>query len=91
MASWVAPIAVVLMNQIINNTERAGTAMTSSIIGFASYGLYAFGLVLGVYALTTVRKLGRKGVLIPAVIGILINGLLLAIFTNTFLSAVSGR
>jgi acyl carrier protein len=45
------------------------------------------GLVLGVIALSGIRKYGAKGILAPAVVGIGINGLLLFIFVTNFVAA----
>lgn len=45
------------------------------------------GLSLGIIALFGIRKHGAKGILAPALVGIVINGLLLFIFINNFLAA----
>ena len=45
------------------------------------------GLVLGIVALFGIRKHGAKGILAPALVGIVINGLLLLIFITNFLAA----
>ena len=45
------------------------------------------GLSLGIIALFGIRKHGTKGILAPALVGIIINGLLLFIFANNFLAA----
>jgi len=45
------------------------------------------GFIFGIIAIFGVRKHGAKGILAPASIGLLINGLLLFIFFTNFLSA----
>jgi len=45
------------------------------------------GLALGIVALFGIRKHGSKGILAPAVVGIIINGLLLFIFVTNFVTA----
>jgi hypothetical protein len=45
------------------------------------------GLSLGIIALFGIRKHGTKGILAPALVGLIINGLLLFIFINNFLAA----
>ncbi len=45
------------------------------------------GLSLGIIALFGIRKHGTKNILAPALVGIIINGLLLFIFINNFLAA----
>jgi hypothetical protein len=45
------------------------------------------GLSLGIIALFGIRKHGAKGILAPALVGIIINGLLFFIFATNFLAA----
>ena len=45
------------------------------------------GLALGVISLFGIRKHGARQILVPALVGILINGLLLSIFITNFLAA----
>ena len=45
------------------------------------------GLSAGIVALLGIRKHGAKGILAPALVGLVINGLLLFIFINNFLAA----
>lgn len=45
------------------------------------------GLSLGIIALFGIHKHGKNGILAPALVGIIINGLLLFIFINNFLAA----
>jgi hypothetical protein len=45
------------------------------------------GLSLGIIALFGIRKHGTKNILAPALVGIIINGLLFFIFANNFLAA----
>ncbi len=45
------------------------------------------GLALGVISLFGIRRHGTKQILAPALVGILINGLLLSIFITNFMAA----
>ena len=45
------------------------------------------GFVLGLIALFATRKHGRKGILTPALVGTILNGLLIWIFITNFISA----
>lgn len=49
--------------------------------------LLLFGLGAGGYALTGLRRHGAGGILAPALAGILLNGLQLAIYVTNFLAA----
>lgn len=60
------------------------------LIELLSLFLILVGLVFGLVALLGVRKHGAKGILVPAIIGIALNGLLLFIFITNFLAA-NGR
>lgn len=77
-ASWVAPIVAVALNVISNSAMQGRTE--KAIIGFASLAIYLIGLVSGIIALSLVRKYGRRGILIPAIVGVCINGSLVVLF-----------
>jgi hypothetical protein len=57
------------------------------IIELVSVSLMVVGVVLGTIALIGVPKHGARGILAPALIGIVINGLLLFIFGSNFMGA----
>ena len=80
-ASWIAPIASFAMNHFIHsgNTERNVMAV-SIIIVVISISLYIIGLSAGLYALANIKKVGKKGVLIPAMIGVVLNAAILSMF-----------
>jgi len=80
-ASWMAPIASFAMNHFIHSgkTERNVMAV-SIIIVVISISLYIIGLSAGLYALANIKKVGKKGVLIPAMIGVVLNAAILSMF-----------
>lgn len=57
------------------------------IIELVALLLIVVGLVFGVVALFGMRTHGKSGILAPAIVGIIINGLLLFIFVTNFLAA----
>jgi hypothetical protein len=61
------------------------------VAGVASLVIYVVGLVAGVTALTWMKQYGRHGILIPAVIGICINGVLVSLFIAVFFFALGRR
>ena len=58
-----------------------------AILDLVALVLIFLGLSLGFIALFGIRKQGTKGILVPAVVGIIINGLLVFIFATNFLAA----
>jgi hypothetical protein len=76
-ASWMAPVIAIILGFLANNSrDRSG----SLIMAFANMGLITIGFALGIVALLGIRRHGREGVLGPAIIGLVINGLFLAGF-----------
>ena len=79
-ASWMAPLLAFAIIFFARNIPNK-TAIASLIIGGVAYLFYIVGFCCGVYALATMRRTGRSGVLAPAIIGLLISGSLTLIFT----------
>jgi hypothetical protein len=79
-ASWMAPLLAVVFVMFARNIPNK-TAIASLIIGGVAYLFYIVGFCCAVYALTTMRRTGRAGVLVPAIIGLLISGSLTLVFT----------
>lgn len=84
-ASWIAPIVGVALNVLTNSQTH--TRAERGVIGFASFAIYILGLVFGIVALATIRKYGRKSILVPALVGVAINGFLVLIFTLVLILA----
>jgi len=88
-ASSMAPVVGVFLNITANG---AGATMQQKlIISIASFFIYAIGLVLGTFAMTKVRQYGSKGIIIPAIVGIVINGLLVFVFSLVIFLALLSR
>ena len=79
--SWVFPVIVFLL---LTATRQVADRVTVELIALL---LILVGFVLGVIALFGMRKYGPKGILAQAMVGIVINGLLLFIFITNFLAA----
>jgi hypothetical protein len=92
-ASWMAPIVGVALNvsNALSVPQGRHTRGEMLFIGWASFAIYIFGLVLGIAALVLMRKYGRAGILVPAIIGVVINGLLVFAFTAIILMALSAH
>ena len=76
-ASWLAPLIVIIFNFVIKNASLPVSQARSLVIAVVSLLFYLGGLVLAIYALSQVRSAGRKGVLAPALVGLILNGLFL--------------
>jgi ABC-type glycerol-3-phosphate transport system permease component len=83
-ASWMAPLIVVIFNYAIKSSlQRTGSR--SMVIVVVSLVIYIAGLLLAIYALSQVKAAGRKGVLAPAIVGLLLNGLFLLVIASVVL------
>src|SRR5512132_4076848 len=76
-ASWMAPLVVIIFNYVIKSAGLSGSTARALVIGFVSLLLYLAGLGFAIYALSQVRSAGRQGILAPAIVGLVLNGLFL--------------
>ncbi len=89
-ASWLAPLLVLLMGFFLRNvSSNSGQTTRDMIFTFAGSALYLAGFLCGVVALFGIRRHGRKGILLPALIGIFLSSLLLLFVVTNFWGAYS--
>jgi hypothetical protein len=88
-ASWMAPLIGVGLNIITG--PQATTRSAKLVIGFASFAIYILGLAFGIAALVMIRRFGRNGILVPGIIGVVINGLLVLVFIAVIAVAMTLR
>ena len=82
-ASWTSVIAILVLGIF-------GQASGSMIfIDLLSLVFMCTGFSLGAISLLGIRKYGAKGILMPAMVGLILNGLLLFIFITNFLAAMA--
>lgn len=79
--SWACPIIIFLL---LVAGKQAISPLILDLLGFL---LIVVGLIFGVIALCGISRHGTKGILAPAIVGIVINGLLLFIFVTNFVAA----
>ena len=79
--SWHSVVIVFVLG-VFGGAVRAKVAFE-----IISFFVMVVGLALGIVALLGFRKNGRKGILAPAIIGVVLNALLLFIFVTNFLAA----
>jgi ABC-type glycerol-3-phosphate transport system permease component len=89
-ASWMAPLVVIIFNFLLKNARLANSSAASLVIAVFSLFLYVAGLSFAVYALSQVRTAGRQGVLVPAIVGLLLNGLFLLIVGGVAVTSFLG-
>ena len=80
-ASWLMLIAFIFGKRYIGAV--IGPLLSDLMVFFIAI----LGIILALLCFTQVPRLGRKGILIPAIIGLLLNGLMLAIWNPNFLTA----
>ena len=79
--SWVCPLILVVINIF------AKQVASPLIIDLLALVLITVGFVFGVIVLCGIPKHGPRGILGPAMAGLVINGLLISIFVSNFMAA----
>ncbi len=83
-ASWVSVAIVFVLGVFSEATQIAAAKLLVELIALL---LMLAGLALGIAALFGIRQHGTRGILGPAIVGIILNGLLIFIFTTNFFAA----
>lgn len=86
-ASWVAPIIAFALNGLTQTLP----GQARLVVGVASLIIYVVGLVAGITALTWMKQYGRERILVPAIVGICLNGVLVSLFLAVFIIALGRR
>jgi len=84
-ASVIAPFVSVLLAGMTGFRIEVGGATTAILVAI-DWGLLLFGLLAAVFALIRVKTQGPKGLLIPGIIGALLNGFLIASIVYMFIA-----
>ena len=79
--SWLCPVMMLLVMGFVRQ------ASARVVIDFVALGMILVGLVFAIVALFGIRTHGTKGILVPAIGGLIINSLLLFIFVTNFFTA----
>jgi hypothetical protein len=82
--SWVCPI---ILFGLLAFSRQMGAPL---IIDLVALLFIVAGLAFGVIALFGIPRHGAKGILVSAIAGLVINGLLLFIFVSNFIAARIG-
>jgi hypothetical protein len=95
-ASWMAPLVGIALNLFTNMQQQSSTSGTSAsgvamVVGFTSFAIYILGLIFGIFALTRIPKFGTKGILVPAIVGVVIDGILVVVFSLLIIMLLSRK
>ena len=86
-----APFVGIAVNAAVRAMRQGSSApidpQIGMLVGLVSLGLIVLGLIFGIVALAGMRTHGRQGIFGRAVIGILLNGLLLGLVVVGFISS----
>jgi 4-amino-4-deoxy-L-arabinose transferase-like glycosyltransferase len=85
--SWVCPIITIIIFVLLIFNRQIGSRKIIALVASAALWLVVIGLVFGIVALFGISKHGTKGILAPAIVGIIINGLLLSFVVVNFMTA----
>ncbi len=80
-ASWLSAVIFILILGVVG---RVASRLVLDLIGLL---MISAGFILGIVALFGIQKHGAKRIVAPAMVGLLINGLLLFIFFTNFFAA----
>ena len=86
--SLYAPLLIIVLGCLSSRGDESGVGMAFAWINL---GLMVAGFVLGLVALVSMRVYGRKGILVRAVVGVLVNGLFLASAVSILMPAMAAK
>jgi hypothetical protein len=81
-ASWFAPLIAIFLNLVFG--VNAGNRAVSVAVGCIAAGIIVIGFCFAVWAIAGAFTKGPRRILLPAVIGLLLNGLLIFAAIDTF-------
>src|SRR5688500_4328486 len=84
-ASWMAPLVAIGFGILTAGSRDDRT--TAIVVGGANALIILLGFAFAVVALAGIRRHGREGLLVPALIGLVLNGLLIASMAVTWSAA----
>lgn len=85
--SWVCPIITIIIFALLIFDRQVIARKTIALVAAVALWLVVIGLIFGIVALFGISKHGTKGILAPAIVGIIINGLLLSFVVMNFMTS----
>ena len=95
-ASWIAPVIAISLNVCATSTRHDPSLGNSDkyvklTLGFVNAGLIVLGFAFGITALCGIRRYGKYKILVPAIVGVCLNGFSLAAIGVFLTFLVSAR
>ncbi|MGB7160730.1 MAG: hypothetical protein WBD40_21885 [Tepidisphaeraceae bacterium] len=88
--SWMAPLVAILLGCCTVGVRSAGPSVGLAIAGLQLL-LILGGLAAGIFALVGVKRYGSESILMPAITGIVLNGLIIGLNIFLFSMLLSGK
>ena len=85
--SWVCPIITIIIFVLLIFGRQIIARKIIALVASGVLCLVVVGLIFGIVALFGISKHGTKGILVPAIVGIIINGLLLSFVVASFVTS----
>jgi hypothetical protein len=85
--SWVCPIITIIIFVLLIFGRQIVARKAIALVASSALWLLVIGLILGIVALFGISKHGTKGILGPAIVGIIINGLLISFVVTNFITS----
>jgi hypothetical protein len=85
--SWICPIVTIIIFVLLILSRQTVPRKIIALVASGALCLIVIGLMFGIVALFGLSKHGTKGILAPAIVGIIVNGLLLSFVVTNFLTA----
>ena len=83
--SWVIPVVAIFAPSLVKEMPQSIRVITDLVMLI----MCVAGFLLAVYSIFHVRLVGRKKVLFPAILGFIMNGLLISIWVSNCIVAAN--
>lgn len=84
-ASWIVPVIAIFVPSFVRGMAQPVRVVTDLV----TLLLCVLAVISAVYAMLQIRSLGKKKILLPALVGLVMNGLLIAIWVSNCVVAAS--
>jgi hypothetical protein len=85
--SWVCPVITVIIFVFLMFSRQVVPRRVIALVATGALCLLVIGLIFGIVALFSISRHGMKGILAPAIVGVIVNGLLLSFVVASFVTS----
>ena len=89
-AAWAAPLVAIFLGCCAGGASTRGNAAAGLFVALFQLLLIAAGVGCGIYALTGVKRVGKEGIVVPAMIGLMMNALIILLNIVIIILLVTG-